>query len=110
MPIAAMDDTHLLNTLNLFVRRLKAYIETAKVGNGLDEVQRAVYDVERVNPQDVAQRIRYFLTVASPYILELYIRGDMSFRDELCELIQREGRLETGLNQLESGERNDHPF
>lgn len=76
VPIAAMDDGHLLNMIALVCGKM----ETARAALGigetamLSEFDRAVYGVRAASTEDVAEMVREGMRVLAPYVLEAVVR------------------------------------
>lgn len=76
VPIAAMDDAHLLNMIALVAGKM----ETARAALGVGETamlsdfDRAVYGVKAASTEDVAEMVREGMRILAPYVLEAVVR------------------------------------
>ena len=79
IPVAAMDDNHLINTIRLFFNKISeikaamAALDTAPTAS--TRFTSRLYNVKTINPEDAADAFRDAIEAATPYLLEAYLRG-----------------------------------
>ena len=92
MPIASMQDDHLVNMCNIFFQRAFTLKNASK--NQDDRFSARLYGVRVVNSEDAADLINEILDIAAPYFLEAYLRGLEDPRVMLETIYDRKTRLE----------------
>lgn len=76
VPIAAMDDAHLLNMIALVAGKMETARAALGVGESatLSDFDRAVYGVKTTSTEDVAELVREGMRILAPYVLEAVVR------------------------------------
>lgn len=71
--IAAMDDTHLINTIRLRCRQIKAALNSSATIS--DPTQAALYGIKAKSAEEAGEAARKVVTKTYPYLAEALLRG-----------------------------------
>ena len=104
MLVAEMSDSHLLNTVELNIRKA----ETAK-GKAqalpTSDYARGLYGVKRVDAEEAGRMVRTIMDAMTPYIAEMWVRGiGDNLREQVQVLLDRQS-----ITML-SADNGDAPF
>lgn len=92
--IAQMDDSHLQNTIKLYLRRLNEARSLAQVQFNDDPFERALYGVKEIKPEQAGEVAAIIIRKMYPYLAELTLRGgDAEISALLAEAVGRYGPL-----------------
>lgn len=91
MPIASMDDNHLVNLINIYYQKI-VQIKNARATG--DFFKARLYGVEIIDDETAADIINEAMEKLAPYIAEAYLRGLEGPRVMLQTIFDRTGRLE----------------
>lgn len=90
--ISQMDDTHLVNTISLIMKRICKCKNALSSKISISSFKAALYKVDTNSLVESAkERIAEETNILYPYISEAMLRG-MSFTKELQELFERTGQ------------------
>lgn len=92
MPIAAMDDNHLLNMIALIADKMARARAAMTATDTLNEYERALYGVQPYSAAQVAEVVREGMGVLMPYVFEAALRG-LNVAPDLQAAIGRTGAL-----------------
>jgi hypothetical protein len=90
LPIAAMGDRHLENTLNLYYQKLM--VIKNNIGNATP-LEKELYGVQSISEEKAAVLISKGLEEAMPYFIEAYLRGLNKPQEMLRNIYGRNTRL-----------------
>lgn len=94
MFISQMEDEHLRNTIEIFLREIEKCIGLLDFKVGLSRFKSALYKVDSEEIADRAEeRLQKVVNKSYPYLSEALLRG-MDFKDRLQEVFQRKGAEE----------------
>jgi hypothetical protein len=71
--IAEMEDSHLINMINLVSRKILELQNRLKTPSS--NYQQVLYGLPKVNEETIAKAIREFIQKLYPYLAEAYLRG-----------------------------------
>lgn len=91
MPIAAMDDQHLVNMINMVYQKAIVIKNSRSAG---DPFKTRLYGVRKISDEDAADIINEMLEDMAPYFIEAYLRNLPEPRAMLMTLFDRAERLE----------------
>ena len=90
--IASMEDSHLLNAIGLFCRKMEHARAAADAPSTATEFERELYGFDSVSAKDAAAIVRQGMALLQPYVLEAALRG-LDVRADLQAAIGRTGQL-----------------
>lgn len=74
--ISSMEDSHLVNTINLYCRQLEELGNYLNGGNlQYNRTQLIQAGIQPPSMEDVENKYRYLLNSIQPYIVEAFVRG-----------------------------------
>jgi hypothetical protein len=91
LPIAAMDDKHLTNLLNLIYQKAMQIKNARKTG---DTFKARLYGVELIDDETAADLMNELVEQGAPYFIEAYLRDLKEPQVMLRTLFERSARLE----------------
>jgi hypothetical protein len=106
MPIASMDDQHLVNMINMVYQRAVIIKNSRK---STDPFKAALYGMRTISDEDAANIINEMLEDMAPYFIEAYLRNLSEPRTMLITLFDRDKRLE-GFDNVPMLGPGDVPF
>jgi hypothetical protein len=90
MPIASMDDKHLVNMINLIFQKIMQVKQARATG---DTFKARLYGVEIIDDEVAADLINEMMEKMAPYLAEAYLRGLEEPRVMLQSIYDRKERL-----------------
>jgi hypothetical protein len=91
--IAEMADSHLLNTIKLYSRKLLSLRSFAyQEQQAIDEFTMSVYDIPKMSPADAAKEYKGLLRQLYPYMAEAFLRG-LAPPQNLIQAVGRNSQL-----------------
>ena len=79
MLIAQLDDEHLLNIIAMHIRKIVALRQASENENIVSRFDRALYNLQELNPEVAASQAAQRVSILMPYIMEAYLRELMDF-------------------------------
>ncbi len=105
IPIAAMDDTHLINTVKLRCRQItQALASCATIS---DPAQAALYGIKARSPEEAGSEARKIAVKLYPYLSEALLRGGVPQAEcaaAIRNALGRSGAFAVTIPALESQE------
>ena len=99
--IAQMDDSHLKHTIKLHLGNM-AKAKAMADNTALDEYQRVLYGLPKVDMAEAAEVNRQIIQKLYPYLAEALLRGMEDVRDMLIDAMGRDAAIASGLPELPS--------
>lgn len=90
MLIAEMTDSHLKNTIKLFIRKMMEVRHACATQPELGPMERAMYGISEADPTEGGRLLRVITQKLYPYLAELFLRGideDSEIRLALVEAV-----------------------
>ena len=91
LPIASMDDTHLVNMLNIVYQKVMIIKNSRSAG---DPFKARLYGMRKIDDEQAADMISEALQELAPYFIEAYLRNLPEPRAMLMAIYDRDKRLE----------------
>lgn len=103
MPIAAMDDEHLINTINFFAKAGISATENITQEIKQSRRSKALYGDRQLNDNQYKEIITRTVLKLGPYVIEATIRG-LDIRETLIKLMGRNAKDDEAPNTITSSE------
>lgn len=118
MLVAQMADSHLMNTINVILRRMREVQSTVGIGADMSDFDKAFYGVQEVSEQEAASVMRAMLKRLYPYLAEAYLRDLGTPRVALAEMLGRDCALSvaaplslpSGSEEWGTRDEDEHPW
>lgn len=92
MLVAEMRDSHLMNTIRLYCRKMQDTRNSIDAKGQMSPVERAMYDLPEHTPEEAGWELKRLANHLYPYLAEAFLRG-LDTPGELIDAVGRNSRL-----------------